>query len=255
MAKYISALCVYDGYWVYYSEENITAFSNDTNVAQSISNSWASCSVLMLFNTVYVRNATRVSSGHTQRWYLCFMTIMMLATIRTHVLLCVRLSAYCKMQNAEFVQSHTDVTLSTVMKLMNLVSVPLLPCYKLNVVNWTLFVFMFHPIAVPSVCPSVCCSYGCHYHVISDTGNIAIKWSIQIFFKSTKLYDAKLKSCTPCTVLSKTTRPVKNQPAVHKIWPGPAPKSPYIYDILEIQRATCCQEMVSLTEHKIAGTI
>ena len=28
---------------VYYSEDNITTFSNDTNVVQSISNSWASC--------------------------------------------------------------------------------------------------------------------------------------------------------------------------------------------------------------------
>jgi len=35
-----SALCVYDGYTV--SEDNITTFSNNTNVARSFSNNWAS---------------------------------------------------------------------------------------------------------------------------------------------------------------------------------------------------------------------
>ena len=44
MAKYIKCFmrhCVYDGFTV--SEDSITTFSNDMNVARSLSNSWAYC--------------------------------------------------------------------------------------------------------------------------------------------------------------------------------------------------------------------
>jgi len=54
--------------WVYYSENNITTFSNDTNVARSLSNSWTSC---FLSRRLYWR-LTGVAwySGKCQSW-LC----------------------------------------------------------------------------------------------------------------------------------------------------------------------------------------